>query len=204
MKSTIAKLNGFLLLVLLSYGFSGCTATREQEAEGDLNEFRSWVNTQTSNVAERTEEDWQRTKADFQRRTAELDQKQNKFSDKLKADYDELKAEFRKRDEERGRMADRRSELSKWEKDLLGTYADRSTINAENIHQAYVTFMDNVRSRREVWDKEDWEMAKMVLEELNDRKEEINDEITTEDEVKIKALQMEFTALKTGKDADGN
>lgn len=204
MKSTIVKLNGFLLLVLLSYGFSGCTATREQEAEGDLNEFRSWVNTQTNNVAERTEEDWQRTKADFQRRTAELDQKQNKFSDKLKADYEELKAEFRKRDEERGRVAERRSELSKWEKDLLGTYADMATINAENVHQAYVTFMDNVRSRREVWDNEDWEMAKMVLEELNDRKDEINDEITTEDEVKIKALQMEFTALETGNDADGN
>jgi hypothetical protein len=204
MKSKIAKLNGFLLLVLLGYSFSGCTATREQEVEGDLNEFRSWVSTQTSNVAERTEEDWQRTKADFQRRTAELDQKQGKFSDKLRADYEELKAEFKKRDEERGKMAERRSELSKWEQDLLGTYAEPSSINAGNVQQAYVTFMDNVRSSHEVWDNEDWEMAKMVLEELNKRKEALDEEIPTEDEVKIKALQMEFTALETGDDVDGN
>jgi small-conductance mechanosensitive channel len=181
-----------------------CTATREQEVEGDVNELRSWVNSQTSQLAERTEEDWKKTKEDFKRRTEELDQKQDKFSDRLKADYQQIKEDFRKKEEERSKMAERAPELKQWEQDLLGQYADKSAVNAGNVRLAYRTFMDNVRARQSTWGDEGWEMAKLVFRELNERNDALGEDVSTEDQVSIKALQMEFTALETADDVDNN
>lgn len=197
-------LNFSSMIALLLFVFVSCTATREQEVEGEVNEFRSWVNMQTSRLSERTEEDWKQTKEEFRQRTAELDQKQDKLSDRLKADYQQIKEDFQERERERDQMAERRTQSMEWERELLGTYADAASVNAGNIRQAYITFLENVRSKRSNWDNEDWEMAKLVLEELNKRKDAVEGDISTEDEVKIKALQMEFTALETGDDLGGN
>lgn len=201
MKKASVKLFGivFFLSVLLS----SCTATREQEVEGEVNEFRSWVNTQTSRLAELTEEDWKQTKEDFRKRTEELDRKQDNFTDKVKADYQQIKADFKEREREHEMLAERKARTAEWERELLGQYAARSSVNAGNIRQAYLTFMENVRIRRSSWNDEDWEMAKLVMEELNERKEALDD-LPDDDEVKIKALQMEFIALETGEDLGGD
>ncbi|MBX0331680.1 hypothetical protein K3G39_00360 [Pontibacter sp. HSC-14F20] len=183
----------FILFVSLL--LSACTATREQEIEGDVNEFRSWVNAQTNKLEERTEEDWQRTKEDFKQRTEELDRKQERFSDKLRADYQQIKADFEAREKERDNLASNEAELTKWERNLLGQYANGTALSAANVEQAYQNFMSNVRARHKNWDQQGWEMASAVLEELNQRKEAF-DELPDETEVRIKTLQMEFAALK--------
>lgn len=193
-----------LIVLFLVVLLGSCSATREQEVEGDVNELRSWVNSQTNRMAERTEDDWKKTKEDFRRRTEELDQKQDKFSDRLKADYQQIKEDFRKKEEERSKMAERAPELEQWQQDLLGQYADKSAVNAGNVRLAYKTFMENVRSRQSTWGNEGWEMAKLVFEELNERHDALGEDVSTEDQVSIKAFQMEFTALETGDDLEKN
>ncbi|SIT76315.1 hypothetical protein SAMN05444128_0320 [Pontibacter indicus] len=174
---------------------SACTTTREQEIEGDVNEFRSWVNAQTNKLEERTEEDWKKTKEDFRTRTEELDRKQERFSEKLRADYQQIKEDFKARERERDSLANNEAELSKWERDLLGQYANGTALSEGNVEQAYQNFMSNVRARSKNWKQQDWDMAAAVLEELNQRKEAF-DELPDETEVRIKTLQMEFAALK--------
>lgn len=195
----------YLLSILFSIVIilSSCTASRESEVEDELGDFRTWISQTTSNISDRTEEDWKRAKADFETRTQELDQKQENFSEELKQNYQNLKNEFREADEEFERNQ-RAARLAEWEQKLLGTYTDKSTITRENVRQVYITFMENVRSQRSTWTDEDWEMAKMVLQSLNDRKDEVDEGLPTDDEVKIKALQMEFRTLETGGDLGGN
>lgn len=186
----------------MSVVLSSCSATREQQIEDDLADFRSWVSNTTSNVAERTEEDWERARDDFKMRTQELDQKQDQFSDELKQDYQNLKREFQEADEAYQRGATDAS-LGEWERNLLGRWADYATINEENVREAYITFLENVRQQKGTWSNQDWDMAKRVLEKLNDRKDQINGNIPTDTEVKIKALQMEFRTLETAADVSG-
>ncbi|PKV62718.1 hypothetical protein [Pontibacter ramchanderi] len=193
------RVSAFALLVSLL--LSACTATREQEIEGDVNEFRSWVNAQTNKLEERTEEDWKRTKEDFKQRTAELDRKQESFSEKLRADYQQIKADFKAREAARDSMANNEELLTKWERDLLGQYANGTALSAANVEQAYQNFMSNVRARKKNWREQDWEMAAAVLEELNQRKAAF-EELPDETEVRIKTLQMEFAALKESETAN--
>ncbi|NEM97467.1 hypothetical protein [Pontibacter burrus] len=198
------KINSLNLFLVLGLSLLlACTTTRDREVNDELSDFRNWVNQTTANISERTEEDWKRAKSDFNTRTRELDQKQEGFSDELKQDYESLKAEFRTADEtyERNQRAAR---LAEWEQRLLGPYADKTTINQANVRQVYITFLENVRNQHKTWSNGDWEMAKMVLNSLNERKDEVDEGLNTDDEVKIKALQMEFRALETAGDLGGN
>lgn len=188
--STCAVLAGLVL--------GSCTATREQQVEDDLSDFRAWVNDFTASVADRTEEDWKRAREDFSKRTQELDRKQENFSDELKQDYQNLKQEFQDADEKYKRSHSA-GEMEDWEQNLLGEWAT-TTLNETNVEAAYEAFMERVRVEKENWTNEDWEMAKRVLERLNERKDAISGNIPTGSEVKIKALQMEFRTLETAAD----
>lgn len=187
------------LLLLLTISFSACTASREQEVEDELADFRTWVNDQSANIADRTEEDWEQAKLDFQTRTAELDLKEDEFSEEVRQEYNQLKADFQDLDEEREKRM-REANMAEWNSKLLGSYADMSTITSQNIREVYIQFLENVRNMRSTWTDEDWEMAKMVMTSLNEKKEAVDDDLSTEDEVKIKALQMEFHTLETSGD----
>lgn len=193
------KLSFLLTLMVSMICLGSCTTTRESEVEDELGDFRNWVSRETSQLANRTEEDWKQAKQDFQTRTQELDQKQEQFSAELKEEYQQLKQEFNEADEA---YTNARSEarMAEWESKLLGQWADMNTINAANVRDAYITFMENVRTQKAEWINEDWDMAKVVLQQLNDRKDEINADIDTDSEVKIKALQMEFLTLETAAD----
>lgn len=197
MKSTFQIFS--ILLIAASLLVSSCSATKEQQVEDDLADFRAWVSNATSNVAERTEEDWKRAREDFKMRTGELDSRMDNFSSEMKQDYQNLKQEFQDADEEYQRSLTE-EDLSEWERRLLGRWADLASINENNVQEAYITYMENVRAMKSNWDDTDWEMAKRVLETLNDRKDEIEGNIPTETEVKIKALQMEFRTLETAAD----
>ena len=200
MKKKAFNLLSILFVVAL---LSACSASKETEVEDELGDFRTWVSQTTSNIGDRTEDDWKRAKSDFSTRTQELDQKQETFTDELKQEYQQLKDEFNNADKayEEGRRAAR---LTEWEQKLLGSYADKTTITSANVRQVYIAFLESVRSQRSTWTDEDWEMAKMVMKSLNDRKEEVDEDLPTDDEVKIKALQMEFRTLETGGDLGGN
>jgi len=191
----------WLAMLLFLTIFGACSTTKEVEGDvqDELGEFRSWINTTTASVADRTEEDWQQAKQDFEMRTQELDQKQNEFSDDVKQDYQELKQKFNDTDEMYAR-SHQEAMLAEWQQNLLGSWADLASINESNVQEAYVTFMENVREMHKDWTEQDWEMAKMVMNDLNDRKKEINGDIPTDTEVKIKALQIEFHALETAAD----
>jgi DNA repair exonuclease SbcCD ATPase subunit len=192
-----------LLMLITAAGISSCTTTREREVEDELGEFRTWVNGQSSQIANRTEADWKQAKEDFRMRTQELDQKQEQFSQELQEEYQQLKQEFTEADEayERSRSEAR---VAEWEQKLLGSWADVSTINETNVRDAYINFLENVRAQKGNWSDEDWEMAKLVMEKLNERRKELTESIDTDSEVKIRALQMEFRTLETAADLGGN
>ncbi|WP_460879464.1 hypothetical protein [Pontibacter rugosus] len=138
------------LILSLMVVLSSCTATREQQIEDDMSDFRTWVSNNTSNIADRSEEDWHQTKETFKTRTQELDQKEDKLSARLKQDYKELKQQFNSADATYTRNQQNPG-IAEWERALLGSWADYASINASNVREAYITFMENVRDQKSNW-----------------------------------------------------
>lgn len=190
---------GILIFAVIS---SACTSAKEAEMEtkDELADFRSWVNNATANIADKTEDEWKNAKAEFNSLTSEIDQKQDNFTAEVKEEYKQLKQKFNDADAQYSESRQQGNQ-AEWQNMLLGKWADMSTtINEYNVQDAYVTFMENVRQSKGSWSNNDWQMAKMVLESLNQHKNEITGNIPTDTEVKIKALQMEFRTLETAAD----
>lgn len=170
--------------------------SRDQEPEGGVAAFGSWVQAHAARLEDRTEEDWQRAREDFKFRTEVLDRKVGELSKEDVQAYEQHKERFKKLDAEFGQLAERRKLLAPWKEDLLGSYADMAVMNEGNVAEVYRFFLLNVREKHVDWNENAWHMATMVLQDLDKRKSQLGAELPSEDEVKIKALQMEFAAIE--------
>ena len=84
--------------------------------------------------------------------------------------------------------------------ELLGPYATVSSLTPATIEPAFVHFMQQVRARRKQWSQRDWDYATAVSRRLNAQFRAVRLDIKGRDELHIRALQTEFTALETGRD----
>jgi hypothetical protein len=83
------------------------------------------------------------------------------------------------------------------EKALLGSIYI-SQIKPGQMHQAYVTFVQNLKEKSPAWTATDWANAEHIMNKLHFRRKALQAEISAEDKLKITALQAEYRALKTG------
>ena len=60
--------------------------------------------------------------------------------------------------------------------------------------------MQQVRARRKAWTQRDWDYATAISRRLNAQFRAIRLDIKGRDELHIRALQTEFTALETSRD----
>ena len=105
--------------------------------------------------------------------------------------------EERKLREARGTTAGKKAQM---EQELLGEYRFLSQTTPENLKDAYVHFMEQVRDRRKVWTLEDWDYANAIYKQLNDREKLLHDDIILRHATKIKALQAEYLTLENSAD----
>ena len=83
---------------------------------------------------------------------------------------------------------------------LLGSYGNIEQLTPTTIEPAFVQFMQQVRANRKQWTQRDWDYATALSRRLNARFRTIRLDIRGRDELHIRALQTEFTALETSRD----
>ncbi|MDB5263633.1 MAG: hypothetical protein JWQ14_2916 [Adhaeribacter sp.] len=76
-----------------------------------------------------------------------------------------------------------------------------SQITPADMLAAYSTFVQNLIEQSPAWTATDWENAEHILNKLHFRRKVLQEKIPAEDKVTITALQMQYRALKTGKQA---
>jgi hypothetical protein len=103
----------------------------------------------------------------------------------------------RKAREARGTTAGKQAQM---ERELLGEYRTLSQLTADSLRDAYVYFLQQVRTRKDVWTSEDWDYANGIYKRLNEREEVLHDDIILRHATKIKALQAEYVALENRAD----
>ncbi|GAB2961947.1 hypothetical protein GCM10027048_32790 [Hymenobacter coalescens] len=89
---------------------------------------------------------------------------------------------------------------SAFTQELLGAYAGIERLSVENLEPAYTQLLRQTRDKRRTWSQRDWDYATAVFRRLNARYRAIRLDLPGRQELRIKALQAEFTALETGRD----
>jgi hypothetical protein len=220
------NLKSVLFSALVFFGLSSCERTKTTEttttttnsdtttvahrqtsvstkADNDVRDFKNWVNEKTTRADSNAKEKWPEIKQDFKTRSAQLESKMDSVSAETKRDYEEAKARYQawenRRDNRTSKPLDN-AKLSTWRKNLLSNYSDINTVTAANAKVAYLLFMGVVRAKHETWSQEDWDYVDAVYGELNQRKREIENNISNADGFKIKTLQGEYLTLETAAD----
>jgi hypothetical protein len=85
-------------------------------------------------------------------------------------------------------------------RELLGSYADLDQLNVQSLEPAYTQLLRQTRAQRREWAQRDWDYATNIFEQLNERYRALRLDLPARQEIRIKALQAEFTALETGRD----
>ncbi len=173
-----------------------------QTAEDRLEDMREWMSDRTTGD-DTIENDTSSMRKEFKRRTAELDARMDSLSEKSRAEYQQLKDRYNNweaRQQRRQQTPLQPNKLKQWQDQLLREFKDLQTVTPANVREAYLTFMGVVRAKRQNWTQDDWDYVDYVYGQLNERKRQIDDNMSTGDLLKVKALQAEYLTLEGAAD----
>jgi hypothetical protein len=174
-----------------------------KSADKDLKDFKNWVNRKTSSADSSTKEHWPKIKEDFKERTDRLESRLDSMSVDSKREYAEYKARYKNwetRQERRQNQPLDKNKIATWEQQLLGKQSSLKTITATGLHDAYLNLLTVVRAKHNTWTPDDWDYVDFVYSELNNRKDELESDISAGEKLKIKALQGEYLGYEGAAD----
>lgn len=202
-KPTMKKTLLAILTLLLSMNTVDVQAQTKTKLEQDLEDFRSWMNKRVNQGDSITKAEWPVIKQEFRTRTQSLDRNSSQLNEQSKQEYGELKSRYNQweaENEERYGQPLSRETASAWERRLAGTNKI-GQVKASQLRNTFVRFMENVRAQRTDWSLRDWDYAEHVYLQLSDRKQQVLDQMTNNDKIKVAALQVEFNTLRKSRDA---
>lgn len=189
-----------LTLVIATATLGGAQA--QSQVEQDLANLRTWMQRRSSQADSTLRKEWPSVKQEFKALTSGLNRNTQKLSEESREEYNDIRQRYEGWEErnESTSVDLNGKELERWEKELTGT-SKISRLKPAKMRDAYVRLLEKTREQRRNWSLRDWEYAEFVLGELNSRKAEVLDKLSSGDKIKVAALQVEFASLKKGREA---
>ncbi|WP_299758602.1 hypothetical protein [uncultured Pontibacter sp.] len=177
-------------------------AQAQSQLERDLDDLRTWMQKRSTQADSTIAAEWPTVKKEFEELTYSLDNNTKKLSDKSRSEYNDYKQRYEAWElRHEGELVDLDGqELERWERELTGT-STISKIKPVHLRDAFTRALEYTRGYRQDWSLKDWSYAEFVVGELNTRKTEVLDLLSTGDKIKIAALQVEFATLKKSREA---
>ena len=69
-------------------------------------------------------------------------------------------------------------------------------VTADNIHEVYKNFVNTVADNKNNYTREDWDEIKVLYEALDTRKNAVEKDLSSSDNLKIAALKIRFATIK--------
>ncbi len=186
------------MLALVSVG----AVQAQSQLEQDLADLRTWMQQRSTQADSTIAAEWPTVKKEFEELSYSLDRNTKKMSEKSRNEYNTYKqryGEWKERNESQLVNLDGR-ELERWERNMTGT-TQLDKVKPVHLRDTFTKALEYTREKRQNWSLRDWEYAEFVVGELNARKSEVLDLLSTGDKIKIAALQVEFATLKKGREA---
>ncbi|SIT85253.1 DUF6565 domain-containing protein [Pontibacter indicus] len=169
-----------------------------------LESLRGWMNEKVERGDTAIQREMPGIKEDFRKRSAEIEENLDSLSADSKAEYARLKERYERwenRQERRLSTPLDRAELDQWEEQLLREFKDTESIAPQDMREAYLTFMGVIRAKRRNWTQHDWDYVDNVYGQLNQRRGQVENQLSNSDKLKIRALQAEYLTLEGAADA---
>jgi len=188
-------------------GFIACNNSANDEAKQDAALLSQYVDSVTTLTPVYTQENWTTIDNTYQERAMKAESKLETLEaeDKARAEaskvkYAELKATYAakiKEREEAAKTPDYRQTLraSLFGEGKVGNDMQFSFVNANNILSIYQNFVDKVADNKKEYSREDWDEIKVLYEAMDTRKNEVEKDLSSGDNMKIAGLKVRFASI---------
>ena len=206
----MTKTKLLIAAAIVSIGFTACNNAGKAKDAEVLNVYVDSVEGLTPVY---TTENWTAIDNGYQERAlkaeaeyATLDAEGKAKADASKARYEALKAKYElnmKQAEAAAKMepANTAPNFRKVLRDRLfgegkiGDDMQFAFVNADNIHGIYKNFVDIVADNKNTYTREDWDEINVLYEALDTRKNAVEKDLKTADNLKIAALKIRYASI---------
>jgi uncharacterized alpha-E superfamily protein len=194
--------------VIVCFGFTACDSNDDNEIERDLSRLDNYLDSVKSIKPVYSEDGWATIKTEYNRTIdkvqvagKELSSDANRKLEEVKAEYNKLKDEYevhirdKKDDATPGdyKVTLRRSLFGE---EQVGSDMQFNWVTGKNALSVYDRFVNTVKENRDKYSREDWDEIKTLYEALDTRKNEIEKDLPSSDNLKIAKLKVQFAGLK--------
>lgn len=196
-----------LSILTISLGLSSCKNKAAEKAKQEAKEFNEYVDSVNNANPIYSEDNWMVIDMEYQERAfkaeAALEKLQKEDSAKIadsKLKYADLKARYEVAIAKNKELKDQRIRLrnSLFGEGKIGDDISFAFVTDKNALLVYKSFVESVSKNKDNYSREDWDEIKVLYEALDTRKNEIEKELSTSDNLKIANLKMRFASINTG------
>ena len=193
------KILSIIVVAFSSVAFVACS--NDKKAEKNYDDFKMYVVEHRDSADRYYDKEWSALEAEYNQKRQQAEAKIDNWNDEMRAEYASLQSDWDsfKEDFESEKM--RRDNLLKNESmeiDIFptGVKSDMKAVNASNLLNVHVHFVDYVSTHKDDLSREQWDRVELLWEALGTRKNEVEKELKSSDNIKIAEQKVRFGAIK--------
>lgn len=195
--------------LLLSFAaITSCGSQADNALEKDINRLGNYIDSVKAAAPVYTEDNWDKIKSEYNNTVSKMEAAGEKISDEAnkkfeaaRAEYNTMKDDYEMHIREAKEKALANDYKMKLRSELfgiehIGSDMQFKFVTANNALQVYDKFVTTVKENQNKYSREDWDEIKVLYEALDTRKNEIEKELASADNMKIAKLKVQFAAIK--------
>ncbi|RZK03033.1 MAG: hypothetical protein EOO43_23180 [Flavobacterium sp.] len=200
------KVNYFLgVAAFLCLALTSCDSDNDNQVQTELNRLDNYLDSVKTAAPVYSAAKWDEIQKEYNETIVKVQEGGKELSTAANAKLEEVKTEYNKlkekyntyiREEEAKNDYKRNLRKSLFGEQLVGDDLQFEFVNANNALSVYERFVDNVKKNKEEYTREDWDEIKVLYEALDTRKNEIEKDLKSSDNLKIARKKVEFAGVK--------
>lgn len=197
----------FVVLALAVFSLSACDNSAENQSKEVVKDFTDYVDSIQKITPEYTNTFWENIEKNFEKKEAKAEAVRANLEESTRKDIDEGKAEFvafkerylnEKNKYEQKLLEDKKNKIRAvlFGENNVSPEMNYGWVTASNIAEVYQKFVDGVDANKKDYSEANWEFIKDTFKSLDDRRDEISNEISGKDKLKITEQKVRFGAIK--------
>ncbi len=196
--------------VVVIGGFTACSNSEKEAAKHDADNFTLYVDSVENATPVYTAANWTVIDNGYQERVMKAEKAMDKIeaddkarAEASKAKYAALKADYEAKIKAAEVSQDKASGDYRlilrnrlFGEGKIGADMKFNYVTANNILSVYENFVNTVEKNKDEFTREDWDEIKVLYEALDSRKNEVEKDLATRDNLKIAGLKIKFAAIK--------
>ncbi len=193
------KILSVIALTVGSIAFVACS--EDKKAEKSYEDFKEYVSEHRDSAHGYYDKEWASMEAEYNEKRNNAEKKIGDWNDEMRAEYASLQSEWDSFREDYLSEKEKRENVMKIDAMIVdlfptGINSDLSAVTATNLLEVHNHFVNYVEVHKDEMSREQWDRVELLWETLGTKKNEVEKDLKSADNLKIAELKIKYGAIK--------